>query len=179
MPPGAPVRVYEWLVPPAALIVLAALEWFAPRRPSSHAAPVFSFLAVTLLVAAGITLWIAGYRAYRDLTARAVERYRLTGAISLGVLGVLLSVGTAAVGLLPLFFVGRLLAESRLRPIRLLRTVLPRRRWRHVAVVAALVGVVTLVLQPVASGLGSLPLVVVVDAVRIMAPVVAGFALRL
>jgi hypothetical protein len=176
---GAPIRVYEWLVPPLVLVGLAVIEIYAETSAGSRGEPVFSSIAVSLLVVAAMALWIFGYWAYRDLTPQAVERYAVTGVVSLLVAGALLSFGTVGVGWLPLVWSGRLLARKGLRPVRLVRTVMPGRLWLRTAVIAAIVGVICLLLLPLAIALGFVPLIVLVMVGRIVAPFIFGFAFRL
>jgi uncharacterized membrane protein YeaQ/YmgE (transglycosylase-associated protein family) len=56
---------------------------------------------------------------------------------------------------------------------------MPGRLWLRTAVVAAVVGVICLLLLPLANGLGFVPLIVLVMLGRIVAPFVFGFAIRL
>lgn len=179
-PAGAPIRIYEWLVPPLVPIGLAVIEIFAATSARSHGEPAFSIVAVPLLVAAALALWTFGYWAYRDLTSRAVERYAAMGVVSLFVTGALLSFGTLGIGWLPLVWSGRLLAARRgLAPVRLVRAGTPRRLWLRTAVIAAIVAASCLLLLPLANGLGLVPLIVLVMLGRIVAPFVFGFAFRL
>lgn len=83
LPAGAPVRVHEWLIPPLLLLALAALETFDALNAGSIGASIFSMIAagVSLLAAAAISTF--GYFAYRDLTARATEKYLTVGMTAL------------------------------------------------------------------------------------------------
>jgi hypothetical protein len=98
VPPGAPIRMYEWLVPPLVLIGLAVIEIFAPTSVGSRSLPGFSIVAASLLIIAAASLWIFGYCAYRDLTVQTVERYVVAGVIALFVTGALLSLVTLGPG---------------------------------------------------------------------------------
>ena len=158
------------------LVGLAVIEFYAAKSAGSRGAPTFSIIAICLLVVAAVALWILGNRAYRDPTARTVERYVLTGVVSLFMTGVFLSGNIAWI---PLVWSGRLLAGRGLRPVRLVRTVMPNRLWLRTAVMAAIVGVCCLLLLPLAVGLGLVPLVMFMIAGRIVAPFVFGFAFRL
>jgi hypothetical protein len=181
VPTGAPIQVYEWLVPPMVLVGLAVIEIYAPTIAGRRATPTpaFSILAASVLIVAAAELWTFGYRAYRDLTAQAVERYVVTGVSSLFVTGVLLSFGTFGLGWVVLVAAGRLLASRRLRPVRLVRIVMPARLWLRTATIAAIVSVICLFLTPLALGLGFVPLVLLVMVGRNVAPFVFGFASRL
>jgi hypothetical protein len=137
----------------------------------------FSFIAAVVLVAAAIGLWIYGYRAYRDLTQRAVEGYVAVGVMSLVVTGVVLSFGLLA--LLPLIWAGYLSGTMPYPLFSRVRARLQGRLWLRTAVIAAVVTVVCVLLQPLAAGLDSLPLIVVVTVGRLVAPFVFGFAFRI
>jgi hypothetical protein len=65
VPTAVPIRIYEWLVAPLALIGLAVIEIVAATSAGWRGEPAFSIIAVSLLVAAALALWIFGYRAYR------------------------------------------------------------------------------------------------------------------
>ena len=174
VPLSAPIRMYEWLTPPLFLVGLAAIELFAALGARSSGAPVFSVAAVSVSIIAAVALWIFGYRAYRDLTARAVQSYFVVAIASLFTAGVLLNIGWIL-----LFFAGRLTVERRFRRARLLGVMMPRRLWRRTAIVAAIVGVVCLFLSPLVHGLDLVPLIPVVWAGRVVAPFVLGLAWRL
>ena len=162
------------------LVGLAAIEIFAVTHVGSRRLSVLSIAAVSLLLLAAGALWFFGYRAYRDLTPIAVDRYAFTGIVSLFVIGALLSYGTVVgTGWLLLLWSGQLLAGRRFLPVRLTKTLLPARLWTRTTVIAAIVGVLCVLLMPVAIDLGLVPLVVLVLAGRIVAPFVFGFALRL
>jgi hypothetical protein len=176
VPAGAPLRAFDWLFPPVVLVGLAVIEFYAAMNTGSRGAPVFSIVAISLLVIAAVALWILGYRAYQEPTARTVEQYVLTAVVSLVMTGVFLS---AIIAWIPLVWSGRLLAGRGLRPVRLVRTIMPNRLWLRTAVIAAIIGVCCLLLQPLASGLGMVPLVIFMNAGRILAPFVFGFAFRL
>ena len=179
VPAGAPIRVTTWFVPPMVLVGLAVVEIFAVTNGRSHGVSAFSVVGVCLLFVAAVALWIFGYRAYRDLTAEAVDRYLLAGVVSLFVTGTLFSFGTIAIGWILLVWSGRLLARRGLRPVRLVRSVMPSRLWLRTAVIAAVVGVICLLLLPLAVALGSVPLIVLIMVGRVVAPFVFGFAFRL
>ena len=140
VPASAPIRMYEWLTPPLFLIGLAAIEIFAALNAGPSGAPVFSVVTVSALVTAAVAVWIFGYRAYRDLTARAVQSYFVVATASLFTAGVLLSLGT--IGWILLFFAGRLTVERRFRRATLLGVMMPRGLWRRTAIVAAIVAAV-------------------------------------
>jgi hypothetical protein len=179
VPAGTPVRVSEWLVPPMILVGLAVIEIFAVTNAGSRGVSAFSIVVLSLLFVVAAALWIFGYRAYRDLTEEAVDRYVLAGVGSLFVTGILLSFGTIAFGWIPLVWSGRLLARRGFRPVRLVRSVMPSRLWLRTAVIVAVVGVICLLLMPLAVALGFVPLIVLVMVGRIVAPFVFGFAFRL
>lgn len=176
VPAGAPIRMYEWLTPPLLALGLGLFLAFIPITRSRDVPPPFSIVAVAVLSAAALALWIFGYLAYRDLTEHAVDHYFMAIAISVFAAGVLLSFGNT--GWLLLVAAGHLAAGRKPRPIRLVRTIMPRRRWRRTAVIAAIVAAVCLLLSPLAYGLGFAPLVILVVVGRVVAPVVFGFALR-
>ncbi|WP_426515780.1 hypothetical protein ACPPVQ_14390 [Diaminobutyricibacter sp. McL0618] len=174
VPAGVPYRVRDWLFPPLILVAFAAIEAFGAINIGSRAEPASSVVAVSLLILAAVGLWIFGYLAYRDLTPQAVERYFVTGIVSLIIAGLLL-----AIGWLLLLWAGRLSASLRFRPLRLLRTVMPARLWLRTAIIAAIVGVICYLLLPLAAGLQLVPLVILMKIGQIVAPLVCGFAFRL
>lgn len=177
LPAGTPTRVYEWVLPPLLLVGLAALEVWAALSAGSHGAPLFSALAVSVCIVAAGTLSVFGYRAYRALTAETAEQYLIVGTAALLVSGALLSLGFY--GWIPLMQAGRLAADRSWRPLRLLRTIMPRRRWRRVAILAVVVGIACLFLLPIARLLDSPPLIALAIAGRIAGPLIFGYAFRL
>ena len=179
MPAGTPIRAYEWIAPPLLLIAYAVIQAIVAMKATSVQAAAFSAFAASLAVAAAVALWISGYLAYRDLELRSTERYLMTGAIALLVMGALLSVARYPLELPLLVLAGRVFADRMYRPIRALRTAMPARRWFRTAIVAAVVGVLCLLLEPLAVGLGFAPLLVPVMVGRIVGPTVFGFAFRL
>ncbi|MFF1572604.1 hypothetical protein ACFVWR_07650 [Leifsonia sp. NPDC058292] len=179
VPAGAPIRVSEWLTPPLNLVGLAAIQVYAVTSAGSRGISALSIAEASLLSLTAIALWIFGYRAYRDLTAQAVERYVLTWVVSLFVVGALLSFATSGFGWVALAWSGNLLARRQFRSVKAVRRVMSGRLRLRTVVVAAIVGVACLLLLPVAVGLGFVPLVVLVVAGRIIAPFVFGFAFRL
>lgn len=179
VPAGAPIRVYEWLTPPLLLVGLAAVEVFESPRNGPHAVTPFGVTAAILLVVSALALWTYGYRAFRDLTPRSVERYASVWTLCLFVAGVLMSFALSPVEFFPLVFAGSLASERQFRLIRLARIVMPRRLWLRTAVISAIVGALCILLQPLAFGLGFVPLVVIVMVGRIVGPLLFGFAFRL
>jgi hypothetical protein len=179
VPAGTPIRAYEWIAPPFVLIAYAVIETIVAMNATSTQATAFATFAASLAVAAAVTLWISGYIAYRDLDLRSTERYLTIVATALLVTGALLSVGRFPIELLLLVWAGRLFADRKYRPIRQLRTVMPARRWFRTAIVAAVVGILCLLLEPLAFGLGFAPLLVTVMVGRIVGPTLFGFAFRL
>jgi hypothetical protein len=177
LPAGTPIRVREWVIPPLFLLGLAAIETWAALSAGSRGLPLFSAFAVSICIVAAGVLTIFGYHAYRDLTARAAEQYLRVGMASLFLAGALMSLGY--VGWILLALVGRMAADRTWRPLRLLRTIMPRRRWQSVAIIAATVAVIGLFLLPVARILDSIPLITLAITGRIVGPLVFGFATRL
>ncbi|MGO4534403.1 hypothetical protein [Leifsonia sp. 2MCAF36] len=177
IPAGAPIRISDWLAPPVAVLLGVVLEVFIAVNAWSRGTPVFAMIGAGLLAVAAVVLGIFGYRAYRDLTPRAVEQYSTVIVIGLLVVGAVLS--PSYVGILLLASAGRLATAQRWRPLRLLRTLMPRRLWLRTAGVAAIAGVICILLLPLAQGLDLVPLITLSIAGRIVAPLVFGFAFRL
>jgi len=175
---GGPVYIREVLARPLAILVLAAVELFFPGVSAGTVGPVrVSVIAGSILIVVAGALLLVGYAAYRDLSPRAVDRYVVASALSLFVCGVVLSSGV--VGWLPLLWAGQLLADSRFAMVRRVREAVPERLWTRTAHAAGITGVACMLLLPLAVGLGSPPLVVIVMAGRILAPVVLGVAWRI
>jgi hypothetical protein len=177
VPAGAPIKVYQWLLPPIILVALAVIETYVASTEEPRRVAMFHVVAAVLLFASAIALWILGYRAYRDLTQTAVNRYRAIGVISLLVAAFGLLFGFLAP--VPLIVAGYLSALLPWARVTRVRALLPTRGWLRVLVGAAAVAVVCVLLVPLAVGLGSIPLIVIVTAGRILAPFVVGFAFRL
>lgn len=175
-PAGAPIRVREWVLPPFILVALAVVEAVYAARPGLHSVPALAFGAVALPAATAVALWVFGYLAYRDITPRSVMRLQMMTVVALIVLGTMLAFGTLAIGVLALIGAGKVLTTVRLRPIRLVRALLPARLWYRTAIIAAVVGFVGLLIQPLAFGLDSAPLIVLAVVGRVVAPIVFGFA---
>ena len=74
MPAGTPIRAYEWIAPPVALIAYAVIQTIVAMNATSVQAAAFSAFAASLAVAAAVALWISGYLAYRYLELRSTER---------------------------------------------------------------------------------------------------------
>lgn len=70
-------------------------------------------------------------------------------------------------------------ADRAWRPLWLLSTTMPRRRWHRVAIIAATVVVIGLFLLPIARILDPIPQITLAITGRIIGPLVFGIATRL
>lgn len=173
---GAPVRIRQWLVPPVAVLGLAAIEFSTGTIAQAWGLSALSIAVVAILALAAAACVIFGYLAYRDLSPHAVHRYAMTSVLSLFAIGVLLSAGV--LGWVVLLWAGRQLGNSTLAGVGPMQSRMPDHLRTRTTVVAAVVGVTCLFLLPLVVGLGSLPLVTLVMVGRIVAPFVFGFAFR-
>jgi len=174
---GGPAYIREVLGRPLAVLVLAAVEFFAGVAPEAVGPVRVSVVAGAILIVVAGALLIAGYVAYRDLSPRVVDRYVVVSAISLFVCGVVLSSGIA--GWLPLLWAGWLLADRRFAVVRRACGAASERLWMKIALTAGIAGVACILVLPLAVGLTSAPFVAIVMVGRILAPLVLGVALRL
>ncbi|MBS1898266.1 MAG: hypothetical protein JSS88_13030 [Actinobacteria bacterium] len=173
---GAPVSVRKRVGRPLLVLAAAAVVLFGGWEAAAAQFAPASVVAAAVLVSAAVVLAAFGELAYRDLTSGAIDRYVLAWAGSLFACGVALSFGV--IGWIPLAGAGWVLAGQRFAPVRRIRRAMPHRRWRTTVTASAATGVVCILLLPLAVGLGSLPLIVIVMAGRIVAPLFFGFALR-
>ena len=178
-PAGAPIRISQWLIPPLALLVLAAAEIVLTATGAGGASRVLSTVAATMFSGCAVILGALGYRAYRDLTPAAVARYRQSMTVSLGVVGILRSFGLSSVGFVPLVWAGARWADDRRSRPPTAHRPGRSRMWTGIAVAAAVLTVATELLLPVAVGTGSVPLVAAALTGRIIAPFALGVSFRL
>lgn len=174
---GGPIYIREVLGRPLTVLVVAAVEFFTGVTPGVVGPIRISVIAGSILIVAAGALLIAGYAAYRDLSSHAVDRYVMMSVISLFVCGVVLS--SSIVGWLPLLWAGWLLGDSRFAIVRRVYWAVPQRLWTRTASTAGIAGVACMLLLPLAVGLGSTPLVVIVMAGRIFTPIVLGVTWRI
>jgi hypothetical protein len=176
LPVGTPIRASEWIAPPFLLIGYAVVVAVLAADPDAQVSQAYALAAVPLMVASAVALWASGFLAYRNVDVRSAERYLTVAAGALFVTGALLATSRFPAGVVSLAVAGLILADRKYRPVRVLRGMVPARRWRRTAVVAAVIAVLSLVAEPLAFGLGRAPLIVLVVAGRILAPAVFGLA---
>ncbi|MBS1675737.1 MAG: hypothetical protein JSS74_17445 [Actinobacteria bacterium] len=174
---GGPVYVRHVLGRPLAVLVVAAVAFFTGAVPGVVGSVRTSVIAGSVLIAAAGVLLIAGYVAYRDLSSHSVDRYVMVSAISLFLCGVALS--SSRVGWLPLLWAGWLLGDSRFAAVRRVYFAVPERMWTRTALTAGITGIACMLLLPLAVGLGSSPLVAIMMAGRILAPLILGVTWRI
>ncbi|MFE4950116.1 hypothetical protein ACFQ9V_08395 [Leifsonia sp. NPDC056665] len=173
VPPGVPLRVWDWLLPPLLVAILVViLAWFPPVPLLKPYLITTASILVTVLFAQ----WVFGFRAYtrwEDVDVRWLRRSQSAGIAALGLF------------LLPYFFgmmSACLFAVSAYRfaddpapGIERVRSGLSPRAWIRLKVIAVIVGVVALLGRPLASAFGfGIPALILAFA----AALAFGFALR-
>ncbi|GAB3580709.1 hypothetical protein GCM10027406_20670 [Leifsonia lichenia] len=178
-PADTPVRISEWLTFPLLYIGMAVaivIGWSRSGWSPSGRLPVLALASV--LVVSAIALIVTGYRAYSTLSARALANLRFAQACTLGACGLVLSFTASPVAAVVLAGAGlRLVGSSGdVGAVRRARLALVGGASERVAILAAVVAFVAQVCVPLASGLGFLPLSILVQLILVAASVVAGFA---
>jgi FlaA1/EpsC-like NDP-sugar epimerase len=176
VPRGAPIKVFEWLAPPIAYLILVGLHFAVQWRQTTTNPTWWSWVLASLVLASCVALAVCGYRAYRDLTERSVIHLRMAAAFAALLVGLVLSFGTGPVGTFVLAVAGFQLANLDVRIIDRVRRTLADSSWRRIVIIATATAVVALFARPLSTGVGYLPLIVV-DAVLItLGPFIAGLA---
>ncbi|MEY9852327.1 hypothetical protein ABH923_002005 [Leifsonia sp. EB41] len=173
VPPGVPLRVSDWLVPPLLLAVPAvALAMFPPvpfLRP-------YAITTASIVVFSALAYWFFGFRAYTrwdDFDVRWLRRSGSAATAALAIFAAPYLLGMTSAAL----FAGSAyrLADDPAPAIERVRSALSPRAWIRLKDIAATVGVVALVGRPLASAFGfGIPALILAFA----AAITFGFALR-
>jgi hypothetical protein len=180
VPRGAPITVSEWLAVPVAYLVVVglhfAVQWRRTTTDPTWWAVASSWVFASLVLAACVALAVCGYRAYRDLTERAVVPLRMAAVFAAVLVGLVLSFGTGPAGAFVLAVGGFQLANLDVPIVDGARRTLADSGWRRIVIIAAATAIVALLARPLSTGLGYLPLIVVDAALITLGPFIAGFA---
>jgi hypothetical protein len=173
VPPGVPLSVWEWLLPPVFIVVLVGvLAWF---MPVSSLKP-YSITTASIVVVVAIVHGVFGFRAYTrwddaDVTWHARSMTAMVAAIA--VFALPFAYGLASASLFAT--TGYRVAAHHGLGVGRVRSVLSARAWMRLKVIALTVGIIALVAHPLASAFG---LGLVAWAMLIAASLVFGFTRR-
>ena len=173
VPPGVPLRVSDWLVPPLFFVVPAVLLAWVTPVPSLKP---YAITTASIVVAVAMACWFFGFRAYTRWDDVDVRWLRRSESAALGALAIfaapyLLGMTSAAL------FAGSTfrIAADPAPAIERVRSALSPRAWIRLKVIAAIVGAVALVGRPLASAFGfGIPVLIL----GFVAAITFGFALR-
>lgn len=178
VPPGAPIRLADWVALPIVYLGIGGID-FAVYWGRVTTAPTWwgaaSLTDATLVLVSSIALAVCGYWAYRDLTERTVTRFRIAAVFPAVLVGVLLS-GTPFVGAFLLAVAGYQLANVDVHIVHRAQPALTDSIWQQIVIVAAVLTLVARLVQPLTTGVGYRPLIVIDAVLIILCPAVAGFA---
>ncbi|MEN2741601.1 hypothetical protein ABCS02_27775 [Microbacterium sp. X-17] len=173
VPPGVPLRVWDWLLPPLFFAILVVvLAWFPPV-PSLKP---YLITTASILIAVVFAQWVFGFRAYtrwEDVDVRWLRRSQSAGIAALAIFLLPYVFGMTSAAL----FAGAAyrVADDPSPAIGRVRSALSPRAWIRLKVVSGIVAAVALVAHPLASAFG-LGLLAVILAFA--AALTFGFALR-
>ncbi|MFE4468131.1 hypothetical protein ACFRFH_04865 [Leifsonia sp. NPDC056824] len=173
VPPGVPLRVWDWLLPPLLVAVPAVvLAWVLPAQSLKP----YAITTASIVVAVALAQWVFGFRAYTrwdDVDVRWLRRSEAAGTAALAIFAVPHLFGMTSAAL----FAGSAfrIADDPSPAIGRVRSALSPRAWTRLKVVSGIVAVVALLADPLASAFG-FGLLVVIAAFA--AAVTFGFALR-
>jgi hypothetical protein len=173
VPPGVPLRVVDWLLPPLLFALLVvSLAWFIPI------ASVKPYLTTTAcLVVITVTVQcVFGFRAYTRWEEADIAWHRRSMTATLAALAAFALPFVHGISSAWLFGgTGLRIAADPARAIGLVQSRLSARAWVRVEIVAIAVAVVAILAQPIATAFGfALPALILMAA----GSLAAGFAHR-
>ncbi|MEY9952304.1 hypothetical protein [Leifsonia sp. EB34] len=173
VPPGVPLRVADWLLPPLLVVLLAgALAAFIPVPA------VKPYLVTTagLVVLSATVQAVFGFRSYTRWDDADIVRHRRSVTVTLAALAVFSLPFVHGLVAAWLFAgAGYRIASDPARGVGRVRALLSARAWVRVRFCAVVLAVVAILAQPVASAFGfAVPDVVLMAG----GSLVAGFAHR-
>ncbi|QNE36388.1 hypothetical protein [Leifsonia shinshuensis] len=172
VPPGVPLRVWDWLLLPVLLVAgVSLVVWL---YPASWLKGYFAFAGV-LVLAAAVVQAVNGYRVYVGWSETDILRYRRSVTSTIAAVAVFCLFGTY--GVFAFVALGYRLAADPAESLRRARAALSGRMWIRLTVAAGIVTAVVTVARPLASAMGGL-IGVLGLALAVLAPIIAGFAYR-
>lgn len=173
VPPGVPLSVWEWLLPPVFIVVLVGvLAWF---MPVSSLKP-YAITTASIVVLAAIVHGVFGFRAYTRWDQADVTWHTRSMTATLAAIAVFalpFGYGLVSAGLFAA--TGYRVAAHPGLSVGRVRSALSARAWIRLKVIAFIVGMIAIVAHPLASAFG---LGLVASAMLITASLVFGFARR-
>lgn len=173
VPPGVPLSVWEWLLPPVFVTVLAVvIAWFLPvpsQRP-------YAIATAAVLVVVAFVQCVFGFRAFTrwdDSDIRWHKRSESATVAALGLFALPFLFGMASVWLFATS--AYLIAADPGPAIGRVRSALSARAWIRLTVVAAIVAFISVVGHALASAFG---FGVVAWILTVAGAIAFGFALR-
>lgn len=173
MPPGVPLRVWDWPLIPLFFVVPVVVFTWVPTVP---ALKPYALATASIVVAVAFAQWFFGFRAYTrwdDFDVRWLRRSQFAGIAAFALFAVpfLLGMMSAWLFATAAYFI----AADPGPAIGRVRSALTGRAWLRLKVVAALVGVVGIVGHALASLFGfGVPAWIL----GFVGAIVFGFALR-
>lgn len=172
MPPGVPLRVWDWLLIPVLLVLGVSLViWLYPPSPLK----VYLIATGILVVAAALLQAVNGYRVYVGWSEADVLRYRRSTTATVAAIALFCLFGNY--GVFAFAALGYRLAADPAEASRRVRGSLSGRAWIRLTAVAGIAAFVLSVARPLASALGG-AIAVLAVVLWVASAVTAGFAYR-